>query len=590
MSASDSSTNGCGPALPKAFLPPPSGWPLPHQFLPLLGAQRPFLDLIPVAVYACEAPSGRITFYNKQATVLWGREPRIGDCDQRFCGSLRLWRNDGDPLPHDRTPMAYAVREGRAFRNEAVVIERPDGSRIDVLVNIDPVHDCAGRVVAAINSFHDVTALKAAEAAFRDSEQRLRLALEAGRMGTWEWDIRSNRVVWSPALEAIHGLAAGDFAGNFEAYRQDIHPEDRQYVERAIAATLQDGNEHHIEYRIVWRDGAVRWVEGRGKLFRDDAGRPVRMAGVCTDVTERKQAEAALRRTRDELKAADRRKDEFLAGLAHELRNPLAPLASGLQILRRVVDQPDKVGQCLAMMDRQFSQLVRLVDDLMEVSRITQGKVALRKQPVALAQILQQAVETSRPLIAERGHELVVDTTEQPIVLEADGIRLAQVVSNLLNNAAKYTQPGGRIRVEVMRCGGEAVVSVQDSGMGIAAHVLPRVFELFAQGDRSADQPNDGLGIGLMLVKQLVEMHGGTVTAESDGPGKGSRFVVRLPLAPSADPSGVGQPGVQEHGAACTNPGPPLTDDRDAASVVHARGAAFGVTFGSGREAALPDA
>jgi two-component system CheB/CheR fusion protein len=486
--------------------------------------------------------------------------------------------------------MAYAVREGRTYRNEEVIIERPDGSRIHVLVNIDPVHDTAGRLVAAINSFHDVSALKSAEAALRDSEQRLRLALEAGRMGTWEWDLRSNRVLWSRGLEAIHGLAAGSFAGTFEAYRQDIHPEDRQYVERAIQATLQDGSEHHIEYRIVWQDGAVHWVEGRGKLFRDDFGNPLRMAGICTDVTERKQAEAALRHTRDELKTADRRKDEFLASLAHELRNPLAPLASGLQILRRVLDQPDKVGQCLAMMDRQFSQLVRLVDDLMEVSRITQGKVALRKQPVALAQILQQAVETSRPLIAERGHELVIETPEQPTMLEADGIRLAQVVSNLLNNAAKYTPPGGRIRLEAARCGSEAMVSVQDNGTGIAPHVLPRVFDLFAQGDPSADQPSGGLGIGLMLVKQLVEMHGGTVTADSDGPGKGSRFVVRLPLASLPEASGVGLHGVQRHGCAHTNPSLPLTDDRDAASVVHARGAAFGVTFGSGREAALPDA
>jgi hypothetical protein len=159
-----------------------------------------------------------------------------------------------------------------------------------------------------------------------------------------------------------------------------------------------------------------------------------------------------------------------------------------------------------------------------------------------------------------------------------------------LNNAAKYTPPGGRIRLEVARCGSEAVVSVQDNGTGIAAHVLPRVFDLFAQGDPSADQPSGGLGIGLMLVKQLVEMHGGTVTADSDGPGKGSRFVVRLPLASLPEASGVGLHGVQRHGCAHTNPSLPLTDDRDAASVVHARGAAFGVTFGSGREAALPDA
>jgi two-component system CheB/CheR fusion protein len=379
-----------------------------------------------------------------------------------------------------------------------------------------------------------VTALKVAEAALRDSEQRLRLALEAGRMGTWEWDIQGNRVLWSPSLEAIHGLPPGSFAGTFDAYRQDIHPEDIASVERAIGNTLQDGADHHIEYRIVWRDGSVHWVEGRGKLFRDTAGRPLRMTGVCTDITERKQAEAALQRTQDELKAADRRKDEFLATLAHELRNPLAPLANGLQLLRRMLDAPDERAQCLAMMERQFAQLVRLVDDLMEVSRITQGKIALRKQPADLAQIVQQAVETSRPLIAASGHELAVELPEEPIVLDADAVRLAQVVSNLLNNAAKYTERGGSIRVAAMRRDGEALISVEDNGIGIAPDLLPRIFDLFTQGEPAAKQASGGLGIGLMLVKQLVEMHAGTVAAESGGPGKGSRFVVRLPLAVAA--------------------------------------------------------
>jgi two-component system CheB/CheR fusion protein len=540
MTASDASASASNPASPLSAKAQPALSALSAQFLPQLEHQRRFLDLLPVAVYACEAPSGRITFYNRQAAVLWGREPRVDDTDQRFCGSLRLWRTDGSPLPHDRTPMAYAVREGRSYRNEDVVIERPDGSRVHVLVNIDPVHDAAGRIVGAINSFHDVTALKVTEAALRESEQRLRLALEAGRMGSWEWDIQSQRVLWSPGLEAIHGLAPGSFAGTFDAYRQDIHADDRERVERAIHATLRDGTEHHIEYRIVWQDGTVHWVEGRGKLFRDAAGRPQRMTGVCTDVTERKLAEAALRRTQDELKAADRRKDEFLATLAHELRNPLAPLANGLQLLRRVPDEPDQRAQCLAMMDRQFAQLVRLVDDLMEVSRITQGKIALRKAPVDLAQIVQQAVETSRPLIAAGGHALVVEVPEEPIVLEADAVRLAQVLSNLLNNAAKYTKRGGSIRVAAARCDGQAVISVQDDGIGIAPDLLPRIFDLFAQGEPAAQQAGGGgLGIGLMLVKRLVEMHGGRVDAHSEGAAKGSRFVVRLPLVAGPATSGA---------------------------------------------------
>jgi two-component system CheB/CheR fusion protein len=577
MNESDGAAGPCATPLAQLSQTQPNLSPLP-----LLEQPRQFLDLLPAAVYTCEAPSGRITFYNRQAAVLWGREPRVGDTDQRFCGSFRLWRTDGSPLPHDRTPMADAVREGQSFRNEEVVIERPDGSRIHVLVNIDPVHDAAGRVVAAINSFHDVTPLKTAEAALRDSEQRLRLALEAGRMGTWEWDIQGNRVLWSPGLEAIHGLAPGSFAGSFDAYRQDIHPDDRERVERAIGATLQDGTEHHIEYRIVWQDGTVHWVEGRGKLFRDAAGRPLRMTGVCTDITERKQAEAALRRTQDELKATDRRKDEFLATLAHELRNPLAPLANGLQLLRRMPDEPDQRAQCLAMMDRQFAQLVRLVDDLMEVSRITQGKIALRKEPVDLAQIVQQAVETSRPLIAAASHELVVELPDEPIVLDADAVRVAQVLSNLLNNAAKYTEDGGSIRLEAARRDGEAVISVQDTGMGIAPDLLPRIFDLFAQGEPATEQTRGGLGIGLMLVKRLAEMHAGSVSAESDGPGKGSRFVVRLPLAVAA--SGAARPT----GRADTSVQPSAVAPLDRCHAATLR-AAEGGGPGVGREAALPD-
>ena len=228
------------------------------------------------------------------------------------------------------------------------------------------------------------------------------------------------------------------------------------------------------------------------------------------------------------LKAADRRKDEFLATLAHELRNPLAPLRHGLDILRRRPDGDD-AANIRGMMDRQMIHLVRLIDDLLDVSRVTQGKIALRKEKIQLADIVRAAVEASRPLIDSSGHSLTVEIPSDPIWLDADLTRLAQVIGNLLNNAAKYTQERGQIRLAIRAEENVAVIEVCDNGIGIAPEMQAEVFELFTQVDGRSDRARGGLGIGLALVKQLVSMHGGTVQAESEGAGKGSVFSVRLP-------------------------------------------------------------
>jgi PAS domain S-box-containing protein len=252
---------------------------------------------------------------------------------------------------------------------------------------------------------------------------------------------------------------------------------------------------------------------------------PVRTGGVAVyfrDVTDRKGAE-------DELRAADRRKDEFLAMLAHELRNPLAPIRNGLHLLRACAPGSAPAEQAREMMERQLGHLIRLVDDLLEVARISSGKIELRREPVDLAAALRSAVETSRPAIEAERHRLEVTLPLEPVTLHADFVRLAQVVANLLNNAAKYTDPGGRIALAARRENGEALISVRDSGVGIAADVLPRVFDMFTQVDRTRARSRGGLGIGLALARRLVELHGGRLEARSDGPGRGSEFVVRLP-------------------------------------------------------------
>ena len=262
---------------------------------------------------------------------------------------------------------------------------------------------------------------------------------------------------------------------------------------------------------------------------------------LLAEVSERQRAVEQLRELNETLEQrvaertealmdADRRKDEFLATLAHELRNPLAPIRNGLQVMRLARGNTEAIEQSHSMMERQLEQMVRLVDDLTDVSRISRGKLELKTERVHLAEVVNSAVETSRPLIDELGHELTVTLPEQPIVIDADMTRLAQVVSNLLNNAAKYSEQGGHIWLTVERQGSNVVVSVRDTGIGIAADQLSRIFDMFSQVDRSLERSQSGLGIGLTLVRQLVELHGGRVEARSEGPGEGSEFVVRLPV------------------------------------------------------------
>jgi CheY-like chemotaxis protein/two-component sensor histidine kinase len=240
--------------------------------------------------------------------------------------------------------------------------------------------------------------------------------------------------------------------------------------------------------------------------------------------------EDELRGRADKLLAADQRKNEFLATLAHELRNPLAPIRNGLQVWSLSVHDPELMEQAREMMERQLAHMVRLVDDLLDLSRVGRGTIELRRERIGLAQIIEQAVETSRPTIDQAGHQLTVDVSPMPVYVDADLIRMAQVFSNILNNAAKYTEPGGRIHLSAYRQGDDAVVKIKDDGVGIPTDMLPRIFDTFTQVNRTLERSQSGLGIGLSIVKTLVEMHNGSVEATSDGIGKGSEFTVRLPI------------------------------------------------------------
>jgi PAS domain S-box-containing protein len=263
----------------------------------------------------------------------------------------------------------------------------------------------------------------------------------------------------------------------------------------------------------------------------DSGGQVIAIAGTTRDVTERRQSEQALREQAERLADADRAKDEFLATLAHELRNPLAPLRNALALLRFSGDAGSQAAPMHAMMERQVNHLVRLVDDLLDVSRVSRGAFVLRTERVALAEIVRNAVETSQPLIDAGRHRLQIALPAEPIWLDGDPVRLAQVLSNLLNNAAKYTEEGGEISLRAEREDGRAVVTVRDTGVGIAPEAIARLFSMFSREERTSARAQGGLGIGLALARRLAEMHGGTLDAHSEGPGEGSTFTLRLPAA-----------------------------------------------------------
>jgi two-component system CheB/CheR fusion protein len=308
-----------------------------------------------------------------------------------------------------------------------------------------------------------------------------------------------------------------------------IHPEDRPRLDNVMERHNQ-GEFTDEEYRVVRPDGSIRWVWDRGFPIKDKGGQVYRVGGIAVDITARKEAEVALKNQAEQLKESDRRKDEFLAMLAHELRNPLAPILTALKVLKLSKEGDPAAEQARQMMERQVRHLARLVDDLLDVSRITSGKIQLRKGPVQLATVVAQALETSQPLLDARMHQFIVSLPRTPIWLQADPNRLAQVFANLLDNAAKYTEEGGKVWLMAEANDHEVVIRIRDTGIGMSPDMLTRAFELFAQGDHSLDRSQGGLGIGLTLVRSIVQMHGGSVQALSEGTGKGTEFVLRLPI------------------------------------------------------------
>jgi PAS domain S-box-containing protein len=365
----------------------------------------------------------------------------------------------------------------------------------------------------------------------RQSADRLGLALSAAEAGDWSWDAHTDVLTLSERAARIFGVSAGPQM-KWGAMLSLLHDDDVERVRAAAARCIARRERYDVEYRIPHVSGRELWIASQAIPHCDANGELLGMFGIVQDITARKRMEEELRQRAEALADADRRKDEFLATLAHELRNPLAPLRNSLELLGRPGVSSEMAERARLIMSRQVTQMARLVDELIDISRISSGKIELKRERVALQTLVEHALEIAHPLIDQRRHCVEVTLPLQPVWLMVDRTRAAQVLSNLLNNAARYSEPDGRIWIDAVSGGDGVTISVRDAGIGIAPDLLPHVFDMFMQAHRPDDGLHGGLGVGLTLARRLVELHGGTLQAHSEGAGRGSEFVVRLP--PSA--------------------------------------------------------
>ncbi len=430
-------------------------------------------------------------------------------------------------------PVERVLREGVVvgLANHTILIAK-DGTERPIDDSAAPIRDKAGKMIGVVLIFRDVMVQRRLERQAKeqaDAAHKLAAIVDSSEDAIISKTLDGIIQSWNAAAERIFGYTVHEAVGRPITM---LFPADRLDEEERIIARLRSGERvEHFDTVRLRKDGAAIPISLTISPIKDGEGRIIGASKIARDITERKQLEDERRQIAAELSDANRQKDEFLATLAHELRNPLAPIRNALQILKMPRVDATTLEQSRAMMERQVHQLIRLVDDLMDVSRVMRGKIELRREPVELANVVARAVETTQPLIEVQGHRLEIMLPNESLLLDADPMRLTQVVANLLTNAAKYTEANGHIWLSVERENDQALLSVRDNGIGIAPDMLLHVFELFVQADHATTRSQGGLGIGLTLVKNLVEMHDGSVEIRSEGLGKGSEFIMRLPLA-----------------------------------------------------------
>jgi PAS domain S-box-containing protein len=468
--------------------------------------------------------AGAVTDFNQNYLAMWRVPPEIIESkDHRQLLEI-ISRQFKEPEKFlSRIEEIYAFSPPETFD----LLELSDGRLFERFSRIQFIEE---RDVGRVWSFRDITERKRAEEELRQQREWFEVTLSSIGDAVITTNTEGKVTFLNPMAEMMTGWKTAEASGQpletvFNIINEDTRKPARNPVDTVLRDGIVVGLANHTA--LIGKDGTERSIEDSAAPIRDATGTISGAVMVFHDVTQRRRAEKAL-------KEADQKKDHFLAILAHELRNPLVPIRNGLQILNIAGSDLIIAENARSIMDQALNQLVRLVDDLLDVSRITTGKLKLRKERVELAAVIQSAVESTRPLIDEQGHHLSVRLPPTSILLDADPTRLAQVFSNLLNNAAKYSEQGGHIMVSAEPVEDEIIVRVTDQGIGISADHLPRIFQLFAQVETASDRSQGGLGIGLSLVRGLVEMHGGTIEARSAGPGRGSELIVRLPLAKPA--------------------------------------------------------
>jgi signal transduction histidine kinase/ActR/RegA family two-component response regulator len=514
----------------------PDGWPPPLRTIVDLLLQSRF----PMFV-AWGADLGFL-YNDAYAQILGAKHPAA--LGRRFAD---IWSE----IWPDISPLIDAAMNGRAtYREDLPLVLNRKGfdEQTWFTFSYSPVRDENGSVAGMFCAVSETTAKVMAERRLRESEGRLRALVTASSYALYRMSPD-----WSQMLSLDgQGFVQDTTSPSGAWIIDDIHPDDHAHVMAGIREGIAERRTFELEHRVRRADGTIGWTLSRAVPLLDASGNITEWFGAASDVTGRKNAEEALRASEERLREADRRKDEFLAMLAHELRNPLAPIRTGLELIRIAGNTPEAVERVRSVMDRQVAHMVRLVDDLLDVSRITSGKIELQREPTPLDTLVNSAIETNRAAMTAKQIRLTVSLPEAPCALDVDPTRFVQVISNLLNNATKFTNAGGAIEVTAHvnttaeDDGGparELVLSVADSGIGIPAEFQPHIFDWFTQGAGGSSEP--GLGIGLALARRLMEMHGGQIEVRSHGAGHGSEFLIRLPLsaqAPSdqaADPIGV---------------------------------------------------
>jgi PAS domain S-box-containing protein len=497
-----------------------------------IAEMKALIAQLPIAVYVCEAPSGLLRLYNRRAAELWGREPTLGE--QRYCGALRLFRPDGTHLPHAETPMAEVLLFG-GERNDDVVIERPDGSRITVRVNITALRDSQGHIVGAVNAFQDVTERTKAE----DDAAHLAAVIVSADDAIISKLLDGRITSWNRAAERMFGYTEGEVLGKSITI---IIPPDRLHEEEVIIQRLTRGESiEHFETERVAKDGRILQLSLSVSPIRDRRGRIVGASKVARDISEKRRFErereellARERVARADAETANQAKDDFFATLSHELRTPLSSILGWARLLRSGKLDRVAADRGLEVIERNSHSLEHLITDMFDVSRIISGKTSLDLEPVDLGSVIETAIDSLRPDASAKGItiQLALDATARFLV--GDPGRLQQVVRNLVSNAVKFTPTGGSVEIRLTNLQEGMRLTVTDTGQGIAPDFLPHIFERFRQADITTTRSQEGLGLGLAIVRRIVELHDGTVRAESAGIGRGATFIVDLPQAGAA--------------------------------------------------------